>query len=235
MRIDHELPEDLGIAVRVDGSAPLPQITSELEALCERAEDNGDGTVLILRMSDAAPADRGWPTRADLRAVNRWERVLRRLRRVPTATVWAADGTCAGASLDLLLATDFHVCTPDMRLLLPVNDGQFWPGTAIHALSQLIGLAKARQIVLWGEDLSASRAQELGLVDRIEASLDQALYQAAVLLGRVADAELAVRRALLNEAMSSSFDDALGVHLAACDRELLRLRSGSDLTPDVRG
>ena len=47
---------------------------------------------------------------------------------------------------------------------------------------------------------------------------------AVVMLGRVAGAEHAIRRQLLLEAATTSYEDALGAHLAACDRELRRLR-----------
>ncbi|MEK8174877.1 hypothetical protein NKH77_54940 [Streptomyces sp. M19] len=51
-------------------------------------------------------------------------------------------------------------------------------------------------------------------------------------MGRISDQELAVRRQLLLEAASVEYDEALGVHLAACDRELRRLRGN---TADARG
>ncbi len=235
MDTEHDLSDGLGLTVLVETGRPLAELTTLLNTLCDRAEDRVDRTVLVLRISSKFPEDRTWPNGVDIRTVNRWERALHRLRGVAGATIWAASGTCAGAALDLLLAADFRICTADLRVLLPINDGHFWPGMAIHALLQHVGMARARQIVLWGEDISAQQAHEFALVDRMADDLDTAVHEAAVLLGRVADSELAVRRMLLAEAPSTSFDEALGVHLAACDRELRRLRTHAAVPSEVRG
>jgi isomerase DpgB len=40
-------------------------------------------------------------------------------------------------------------------------------------------------------------------------------------------AELAIRRQLVLEAATTTFEDALGMHLAACDRALRRAAAGS--------
>jgi isomerase DpgB len=55
-----------------------------------------------------------------------------------------------------------------------------------------------------------------------------------VLVGRVSDRETALRRQLLIEAGSAGYDEALGIHLAACDRELRRLRQAGGATGQER-
>ncbi|WP_311137602.1 hypothetical protein [Streptomyces sp. I6] len=77
--------------------------------------------------------------------------------------------------------------------------------------------------MLWGDDIDAGRARDLGLIDQLTHDTEQAAHTATVLMGRISDRELAVRRQLLMEAQSLEFDEALGPHLAACDRELRRL------------
>jgi isomerase DpgB len=68
----------------------------------------------------------------------------------------------------------------------------------------------------------------MSLVDEIVADPEEAARAAIIMLGRIAGTDLAIRRQLLAEALSVSYEDALGAHLAACDRELRRLdgRSG---------
>jgi isomerase DpgB len=66
------------------------------------------------------------------------------------------------------------------------------------------------------------------LVDEV---LDPADARVESLLASVATRsgpEFAIRRRLAMEASSTAFEDALGRHLSACDRELRRLR---DETP----
>jgi isomerase DpgB len=160
--------------------------------------------------------------------VNRWERAVRRLERLAAVNVAVAQGACGGPALDLLLAADFRIGARDLHLMLPVNDGHFWPGMSLYRLVQHLGLARARQIVMWGVSISLDKAVELGLVDQASDDLDDAVHTAMVLTGRVCDREMTVRRQLLLEAGSAEYDDALGIHLAACDRELRRLRAGPD-------
>ena len=162
-----------------------------------------------------------------MQEVTRWERALRRLERLPAVTVAVAGGYCAGPALDLLLTADYRIATSNFELLLPVNDGHFWPGMAIFRLAKQIGGGLSRRLVLWGDRLTATRALEIGLVDELTGSLEEAVQGAAVLLARAAGAELAVRRQLVLENPGTSYEEALGAHLAACDRELRRLREGN--------
>ncbi|MGC5363418.1 enoyl-CoA-hydratase DpgB [Streptomyces sp. DT24] len=217
------LPDGLDITLRLETGLPLPRLTAVVTEACDRAEGRSERTVVIVRLPRAPAAARSWPGPVDIRQINRWERAVRRLERLPAMSIAVADGACGGPALDLLLVSDYRIGAPDLRLLAPVNDGQFWPGMAVYRLSQQLGAARARQIVLWGDDIDAPRARELGLIDQVSADTDEAVHTASVLMGRISDRELAVRRQLLLEAQTLEFDDALGAHLAACDRELRRL------------
>ncbi|MFD4588377.1 enoyl-CoA-hydratase DpgB [Streptomyces sp. NPDC058434] len=219
-------PDGLGITLSLDAGRPLPELTAAVTGACDRAEEQADRTVVIVRLPDVPAAARSWPggpEPVDIQQINRWERAVRRMERLPALSIAVAIGACGGPALDLLLVTDYRIGAPDFRLLVPVNDGHFWPGMAVHRLSQQLGAARARQIVLWGDDIDASRAHELGLIDRIETETDDAVHTASVLMGRISDRELAIRRQLLLEAQTLEYDDAVGAHLAACDRELRRL------------
>ncbi|MEU7618277.1 enoyl-CoA-hydratase DpgB [Micromonospora rifamycinica] len=217
----------LALVLTVDVTRPLAELTDSVNAICEQVEKRVGRTVVVLRLDGTAAQSRVWPGEVEIRDVNRWERAVRRLERLPAANVVAASGPCGGPALDLLLAVDFRIGAPDLVLLLPVNDGHFWPGMSVYRLVQNLGVARARQIVIWGMDISVAKASELGLVDQVSEDLDDAVHTATVLMGRVSDQELAVRRQLLLEASAVEYDDALGVHLAACDRELRRLAVGA--------
>ncbi|MBD0689542.1 enoyl-CoA-hydratase DpgB [Streptomyces sp. CBMA123] len=227
-----QLPDGLGLMVRIDGTRPLAELTALLNSVCDEVENRGEKSVVVLRL-DATPADvRAWPGAVAIQQVNRWERAVRRLERLTAMTIAAARGACGGPALDLLLAADFRIGAPDLLLMLPVNDGHFWPGMSVYRLVRHLGLAKARQIVIWGNDISVDRTLELGLIDQISEDVAEAVHTATVLMGRISDQELTIRRLLLLEAGSADYDDAVGVHLAACDRELRRLRQdASAATP----
>ncbi|MGW3730079.1 enoyl-CoA-hydratase DpgB, partial [Streptomyces sp. NPDC000851] len=65
-------------------------------------------------------------------------------------------------------------------------------------------------------------ALALGIADEIAEDPAAALADAADLTGGLSGQEVAIRRQLLFDATTTSFEDALGAHLAACDRVLRR-------------
>ncbi|MFJ9566863.1 enoyl-CoA-hydratase DpgB [Streptomyces fuscichromogenes] len=221
------LPDGLGFMVEVDGTYPLAELTAALNSVCDQVERRGENSVLVLRLGTAPTETREWPGEGDVQAVNRWERAVRRLEQLAAVSIVVAQGTCSGPALDLLLAADLRIGTPDFELLLPVNDGHFWPGMSLFRLVKHVGLARARRIVLWGTDIALAEARELGLIDQVSDDVPDAVRTAAVLTSRISDRETAIRRQLLIEAGTFEYDDALGAHLAACDRELRRLRKAA--------
>jgi isomerase DpgB len=227
-----ELPDGLGLAVDIDGTRTMETLTSALQMLCDLVQESRETVVAVLRLDGTLTDPQPWPGDVQIQAVNRWERAVRRLERLSVATIAVAQGPCGGPALDLWLAADFRLASIDTQLVLPVNDGRCWPGMVLFRLVQNIGLVRARQLALWGTSLSATAAAELGLVDEISSDVEMAVHAAAVRLGPVSDRDLTIRRKLLFEAATTDYDEALGSHLAACDRELRRLR-GTTIEPEV--
>ena len=91
---------------------------------------------------------------------------------------------------------------------------------ALYRLANQVGAGRARQLALFGTELPADRAAEWGLLDEVVP--DPAARSAEVLdaFAGTRGKELAIRRRLLLDAGYTSFEDALGAHLAACDRAL---------------
>ncbi|MEV8510238.1 enoyl-CoA-hydratase DpgB [Actinoplanes sp. NPDC051475] len=224
--------DGLSLILDIDCARSLRELTEMINGLCARVESRVDRTVTVLRLRGTPASGREWPGDVRVPEVNRWERAIRRLERLDAVNIAVATGACGGPALDILLAADLRIAGSDLQLMLPVNDGHFWPGMSMYRLVQHLGVARARQIVLWGIDVPVAKATELGLVDQVYDDVDEAVHTATVLTGRISDRELAVRRQLLLEAGSVEFDEALGTHLAACDRELRRLRAASGAVPE---
>lgn len=203
--------------LEVDGTQPLTrELVDRLHAFADEVEDAGDA-VAILALT-GHPATAGTP---DIGLVNKWERALRRLERLPATTVATVHGECGGTALEALLVADVRIGTPDVWLRLPSGAGgaDAWPGMAHYRLANQVGVARVRRAVLVGEPMSAETALELGVLDELVA--DGAVAGAAARAFTVpAGADVAVRRQLLLEATTTTFEDALGRHLAACDRVL---------------
>ncbi|MFC9650824.1 MULTISPECIES: enoyl-CoA-hydratase DpgB [unclassified Streptomyces] len=208
----------------LDATRPPAELTAALNSLCDEAESERHATTLVLRLSAAAPAAPAeWPGDVGVSAVNRWERAVRRLEKLDATTVVIAEGHCGGPALELLLAADVRIGVSGLSMALPVNDGHVWPGMALYRLVRHLGAHRTRQLLLWDTDISLARALELGLIDRGADDIEQARTAAAALGTHLADRETALRRQLIAEAATAEYDEALGIHLAACDRELRRL------------
>jgi isomerase DpgB len=215
------------LRIRIDGCLPLPaELVKALAAVCERAEDGASGDAVILEVSGVPEAD--WAAGLSVAQVSRWERGLRRLERLPAVTIAIAEGDCGGYALDALLANDYRIMFASGRLMLPVLAGATWPGMALYRLvRQAASAALARRAVLFGVPIGADEALAMGIVDDVAVDAASALATAAKLATAAEGTELAVRRQLMLEAPTASFEDALGVHLAACDRALRRAAAGS--------
>lgn len=208
------------------GWALSPSLIASVEELCDNVEDTAADTAVVLRLGGAAD-DGGGPGDVGIHLVNKWERALRRLERLASVTIAVADGRCAGVALEALLSCDYRIGAPGLRLALPVAAGEPWPGMVVHRLANQLGVAKARQLVLFGSAISGARALELGILDEVTDDLDFAVEAQTTLARGVAGTELAIRRRLLMDATTTSFEDALGTHLAACDRTLRRAGGGT--------
>lgn len=210
----------------VDGARPVTAETvAETAAVCDRAEDHDGPGVLPVHVSGAP--DASWARALDTPLVTKWERTLRRLERVPMPTIAVAAGDCGGAALDALLVTDLRLARPGVRLLVAADGTATWPGLALYRLVNQAGAAGARRAVLFGEPIGTDEALALGLVDRVTGDPGSALAGLARRAAAYAGPELAIRRQLMFDAVTTGFEDALGAHLAACDRAL---RRGSEVS-----
>ncbi|WP_432841795.1 enoyl-CoA-hydratase DpgB [Dactylosporangium sp. CA-092794] len=212
--------------IHVDGGAPLTaDAVAALAEVCDRAEDAGGRARVVAHVSGTP--DDTWPVGLSVAVVQKWERVVRRFERLPAPTIAVADGACAGAALDVLLAADYRVVTPATELIVATYDGATWPGMALYRLAQCGPQTSGiRRAVLFGEPIPASDALAMHLVDRLTEDVDLAVTEASRAVAGVSGVELAIRRQLLADGSSSSFDEALGAHLAACDRLLRRTGPG---------
>ncbi|AXB42459.1 hypothetical protein A4R43_07895 [Amycolatopsis albispora] len=198
-----------------------------INEFCDRIDALSGNTVAVIEVGDAEP-HQAWPGEVSIHLVSRWERAVRRVERLRATTIAAASGTCSGPALELLLATDYRLAAHDARLHLPSEPGGFWPGMVLHRLANQIGGRRARRLLLHPPELSAAEAAGWGLVDEVGQDLGAAVERVVSTLAPVDGAEFAIRRRLLLDAPTTTFEDALGVHLAACDRVLRRARADAE-------
>jgi enoyl-CoA hydratase len=113
----------------------------------------------------------------------------------------AVEGVAAGGGMELALSCDFRVAGAKARFGLPETNVGLIPGSGgCSRLVRLVGLARAKQILMLEGVMNAERANELGLVTRlVEAggALDEALRMAQVLAAK-APLALGMAKLVLN-------------------------------------
>jgi len=96
----------------------------------------------------------------------RFQRVLDRLERAPFATIAVIDGLALGGGLELALACDFRLAGPDARMGLTETTLGLVPGAGgTQRLAEVLGQARALQLVLTGRMVDAAEAHRIGLAD----------------------------------------------------------------------
>ncbi|MEV7996310.1 enoyl-CoA-hydratase DpgB [Streptomyces sp. NPDC086077] len=205
--------------LRIDGRQMLSAETvSAVNALSDRLEDQGGQPIAVIELTGAP--DPAWTHGLEISLVNKWERALRRLERSSAVTVATVTGPCGGTALDALLITDYRVANDTVHLLPHIGPSGPWPGMALYRMTQQLGVARARRSLLFGAPIKAAEALTLGLMDEIVSDPSEGTVRALELIKATAGTGLAIRRRLILEAATTSFEEALGSHLAACDRVL---------------
>ena len=207
------------LVLRIDGGQPIcAETVLELGNWCERAEDAGPGAVAVVTV--AGTPGPNWTDGLTIGLVSKWERSVRRLERLPLPTIGVAVGDCGGTALDAYLATDYRIADRSLRLHLPAAADGSWPGMALYRLANRGGSGAAiRRAALFGKPLDAQDAVALQLIDEVAVDVSDALTAAIALAASVGEGH-AIRRRLMLDAIYIGFEEALGTHLAACDRSL---------------
>jgi enoyl-CoA hydratase len=133
--------------------------------------------------------------------------VFAAIERFEKPTIAAINGHALGGGCELALACDLRVAAEHARFGQPeVNLGIIPAAGATQRLPRLIGLGRAKQLVLTGETIDAATALSWGLVTAVVPSADL-LSAAHALAARVlARGPLAVRLAKLALNASSRVD-----------------------------
>ncbi|GMQ85751.1 MAG: enoyl-CoA hydratase [Acidimicrobiia bacterium] len=93
-----------------------------------------------------------------------------RLAGLPVPTVAAIEGDALGGGLELALCCDLRVAAESARLGFPEVGLGVMPGSGgTQRLPRLIGLARAKEMILLGETIDAETAHDIGLVNRVTA------------------------------------------------------------------
>jgi 2-(1,2-epoxy-1,2-dihydrophenyl)acetyl-CoA isomerase len=141
------------------------------------------------------------------------QRIITRLRESRLPVVAAIDGVAFGAGWSVVLACDLVVATEDSRFCQVFVKRDLVPdlGSA-WMLPRAVGSLVAKELMLLADEIPATRAFELGLVNRLAADARDAERQALALAERLAavtPATMAMTKSLINGSQHLSLADSL--------------------------
>jgi len=162
------------------------EMIDELSTAVGEAEADEEVRCVVIKSA----GDRAFSTGADLSVFadmtpistldfsERGQKLMDKIEASSKPYVAAIHGFCLGGGLELALACDFRIAdestelgNPEIRLgLIPG-----WSGT--QRLSKVIGLARAKELIMLGDRMPADEALRIGLVNRVvpvEKLLDEA-------------------------------------------------------------
>ncbi len=126
----------------------------------------------------------------------------------------AVNGTTAGLGVQLALACDFVVAADTARFIeVFVRRGLVPDSGAAYLLPRLVGVHRAKELLMLGDDVTAQRAHEIGLVTRVVPA-QELMAEVTALAARLASGPtraLALTKWLVNRSLdgsrSAAFDD----------------------------
>lgn len=115
--------------------------------------------------------------------VERIQDVTRAIVLGDTPVVGAIRGWAVGGGLEWVINCDFAIAAEATRFFFPeVSWGLFVTGGVTELLPRLVGLQRAREMILFGEKFDAGQAQSWGLIKDVVA--DEDLMPTAIALAK---------------------------------------------------
>jgi len=96
-----------------------------------------------------------------------WIRALNRLEDMSKVSIAVLHGYSIGGGLQLAVACDLRVATSDAVVGLGASRHGILPDGSVLRLARLIGLARAKELSLLNDEISAEAARAIGLVTRV--------------------------------------------------------------------
>lgn len=139
--------------------------------------------------------------------------LVKNIRTLPKPVIASLNGTTAGAGACIALASDIRIAAEEAKIaFLFVKVGLSGADMgAAFLLPRVVGLAKATELLMTGDFISAEEAKEIGLYNRVVAlsELENETKTFAEKLAAGPAFSLAMTKELLNREMETSLDTAL--------------------------
>lgn len=144
----------------------------------------------------------------------RYNPIIKAIRTAPQPVIAAVNGVAAGAGASLAFACDLRIAADSASFVLAFGRIGLVPDSgATWTLPRLVGAARAAEIALLGQPVTAADALRIGLVSRVVAAEELAAEAAAMAAG-IADLAPGATT-LTKHLLGMAFDHELDAALAA--------------------
>lgn len=182
--LDHEVLDAI--------AATLPELAAGIEARCLLITGAG-GAFSAGYDIGAIPQDT-FAEDAEALVAHPFHAAMEALSAHPYPVVAAINGHCLGGGLELAVRCDLRVCAAGAKLgMPPAKLGLIYGHTGLERFIDVIGVAQTRELFLTGRNVSAARAESIGLVNEVVADAEVEAASLALASEIAANAPLATR------------------------------------------
>jgi enoyl-CoA hydratase/carnithine racemase len=138
-------------------------------------------------------------------------RCFQSLRDLPKPIVAGVNGYCLGAGLELMASCDLIIASDRAQFAMPEIDYAIPSIVEAAILPRMIGIVKARELVMTGDFWSAEEAMRVGLVNHVVAHADlyQHVHALAQKLASKSPKAMAVQKDICNQWLDSDLQSAI--------------------------
>lgn len=184
----------------------------------ERADRNRDIRVIVLSGRGRAfcagddIGDFGFDTSGEARSYSR--HIMRSgltIERIETPVISKVDGLAHGGGCELAFLPDVTIATPESSFRLPESLVGAIPGIGLVRLPELIGLKRARELMLTNREFDAVSAEEWGIVNEVvpEDEIDEVVAERADHIATTAPMSSRLIKRICNSRLS---DESAGIN-----------------------
>ncbi|MFC2058468.1 enoyl-CoA hydratase/isomerase family protein [Chloroflexota bacterium] len=150
--------------------------------------------------------------------VRLWNRVFWTIENVGKPTVAVVNGMTLAGGLELLQVCDLAIASEDAQLGdQHANFGLIPGGGSTQRLPRLIGVRKAKELIYTGDWISASEAEQLGLVNRVVPAdeLQEAADELAEKLASKSPMAIKAAKRLINRGVEAPLASGLEMEIVS--------------------
>ncbi|HEV2790719.1 MAG TPA: enoyl-CoA hydratase-related protein [Solirubrobacterales bacterium] len=169
--LDHEILDAIAEA--------LPQLDRGIENRCVLI--TGAPPLFSAGYDIAGIPEESFERDAEALVAHPFHAAMEAIAKHPWPTLAAVNGHCLGGGLELAVTCDLRLCAAGAKLgMPPAKLGLIYGHTGLRKFLDTIGLAATKDLFLTGRNVSAERAERIGLVNEVVA--DEKLERESVAL-----------------------------------------------------